>query len=66
MSLHPATTRFIKTGRSTPYLLFFGNRKQDENETVKELPTLFISVLMVLVLAVLGICVYAFLTGKLG
>ena len=66
MSSHAATTRFIKTGRSTPYLLFFGNRKQDENETVSEIPTLFISVLMVLVLTVIGICFYAFLTGKLG
>ena len=66
MSFHPATTRFIKTGRSTPYLLFFGNRKQDENEKIKQLPTAFIAILMILVLIVIGICFYAFLTGKLG
>jgi predicted permease len=67
MSFHPATTKVIKEGRSkTPFLLFFGNRKQDDSESAKQLTTLLISVLLVLVVTILGICVYAFLTGKLG
>jgi hypothetical protein len=67
MSFHPATTKVIKQGRSkTPFLLFFGNRKQDDNESAKQLTTLLISVLLVLVVTILGICIYAFLTGKLG
>jgi hypothetical protein len=67
MSFRPATTRVIKAGRSkSPFLLFFGNRKQDENETLKLAPTVFTAVLLVLVAAALSICIYAFLTGKLG
>jgi predicted permease len=67
MDVHPATTRVIKAGRSTtPFLLFFGNRKQDENESVKPAPTMLAAVLLMLVTAILGICIYAFLTGKLG
>jgi hypothetical protein len=67
MNVHPATTRVIKAGRSrTPFLLFFGNRKQDENEPVKPATTVLAVVLPMLVTAILGICIYAFLTGKLG
>jgi predicted permease len=67
MSFHPATTKVIKEGRSkTPFLLFFGNRKQDDSESAKQLTTMLISVLLVLVVTILGICIYAFLTGKLG
>jgi hypothetical protein len=67
MNVRPATTRVIKAGRSkTPFLLFFGNRKQDENESVKLAPTVLAAVLLMLVTAILGICIYAFLTGKLG
>jgi hypothetical protein len=67
MSLHPATTKVIKAGRArTPFLLFFGNRKQDENEPVKLLQNVLTAVLVVLVATMLGICIYAFLTGKLG
>jgi hypothetical protein len=67
MSFRPVTTRIIKAGRSeTPFFLFFGNRKQDENESVKLAPTVLTVVLLVLVAAVLSICIYAFLTGKLG
>ena len=67
MDVHPATTRVIKAGRSkTPFLLFFGNRKQDENEPIKPAPTVLTAVLLILVTAILGICIYAFLTGKLG
>ena len=67
MNVHPATTRVIKAGRSeTPFLLFFGNRKQDENEPVKPAPPVPAAVLLTLVTAILGICIYAFLTGKLG
>jgi hypothetical protein len=67
MNVHPATTRVIKAGRSeTPFLLFFGNRKQDENEPFKLAPTVLAAVLLILVTAILGICIYAFLTGKLG
>jgi hypothetical protein len=67
MSFRPATTKVIKAGRSkTPFLLFFGNRKQDENEPLNLAPTVLTAVLLVLVAAVLGICIYAFLTGKLG
>jgi len=67
MNVHPATTRVIKAGSSrTPFLLFFGNRKQDEYEPVKLVPTVLTAVLLVLVTAALGICIYAFLTGKLG
>jgi hypothetical protein len=65
MNVHPATTRVIKAGRSrTPFLLFFGNRKQDENEPVK--PGTTVLAVVLLVTAILGICIYAFLTGKLG
>jgi hypothetical protein len=64
MDFHPATTKVIKPGRSkTPFLLFFGNRKQEENESTRLLPT---AILLVLVATVLGICIYAFLTGRLG
>jgi hypothetical protein len=64
MDFHPATTKVIKAGRSkTPFLLFFGNRKQEEDGPAKLLPT---TILLILVAIVLGICVYAFLTGKLG
>jgi predicted permease len=67
MDVYPATSRVIKAGRSeTPFLLFFGNRKQDENEPVKPAPTVLAAVLLILVTAILGICIYAFLTGKLG
>jgi predicted permease len=67
MSFHPATTKVIKEGRSkTPFLLFFGNRKQDDTESAKQLTTLLISALLVLVVTILGICIYAFLKGKLG
>jgi hypothetical protein len=66
MSFHPATTKVIKAGRSkTLFLLFFGNRKQ-ENEPVKRLESVLTAVLLVLVATILGICIYAFLTGKLG
>ena len=64
MSLRPATIRIIKAGKSkTPFLLFFGNRKQDENEP---LAPAVLAVLLMLVAAALSICIYAFLTGKLG
>ena len=64
MDFHPGTTKVIKGGRSkTPFLLFFGNRKQEEDEPSSLLPT---AILLVLVATVLGICIYAFLTGKLG
>ena len=64
MDSHPATTKVIKAGRSkAPFLLFFGNRKQEEDEPSSLLPT---AILLVLVATVLGICIYAFLTGKLG
>jgi predicted permease len=67
MSVHPGTTKVIKAGSSkTPFLLFFGNRKQDEKEPAKQLSSVLIGVLVVIVAAILGICVYAFLTGKLG
>jgi len=66
MSLRPATIRIIKAGKSkTPFLLFFGNRKQDENEPLKLAPAV-LAVLLMLVAAALSICIYAFLTGKLG
>jgi hypothetical protein len=66
MSLYPARTKVIKAGRAkTPFLLFFGNRKQ-ENEPVKRLESVLTAVLLVLVATILGICIYAFLTGKLG
>jgi hypothetical protein len=67
MSSHLATTKIIKAGRSkTSFLLFFGNRKQDENEPVKRQPIGLITALVVLVITVLGICIYAFFAGKLG
>jgi hypothetical protein len=67
MSLPPSTTKFIKTGRSkNPFLLFFGNRKSHENEFDGPLPSIFTGLLFVLVVAALGICIYAFITGKLG
>ncbi len=65
MDFHPATTKVIKPGRSkTPFLLFFGNRKhEEEDEPARLLPT---AILIVLVATVLGFCIYAFLTGRLG
>jgi hypothetical protein len=64
MEFHPATTKVIKPGRSkTPFLLFFGNRKQEEDGPTRLLPT---AVLLVLIATVLGICIYAFVTGRLG
>jgi hypothetical protein len=67
MSFRPAQTRVIKTGRSrSPFLLFFGNRKQEENEPLKLLPSVLTALLLALVAAALGICLYAFLTGRLG
>jgi hypothetical protein len=67
MSFHRATTKVVKTGKSkTPFLLFFGNRKQDEKESVTQLSSVLIGILVIAVAAVLGICIYAFLTGKLG
>jgi hypothetical protein len=67
MSFHPATTKVVKQGRSkSPFLLFFGNRKQGDSDSAKQLTTLFISVFLILVATVLGICIYAFLKGKLG
>ena len=67
MSLHSAAIKVIKTGRSkTPFLLFFGNRKQEDNESVKPLTSVLTAILLLLIATVLGICIYAFLTGKLG
>ena len=67
MRFHPATTKVIKTSRSkSPFLLFFGNRKQEEKESTQQLSSALITILVVAVAAVLGICIYAFLTGKLG
>jgi hypothetical protein len=67
MNLHPATTKVIKAGRSrNPFLLFFGNRKHDENELAKPLSNALTGLLLVFVVLILGICVYAFFSGKLG
>ena len=67
MSLHPSTTKFIKTGRSkNPFLLFIGNRKSHENELDGPIPSIFTGLLFVLVIAALAVCIYAFITGKLG
>jgi hypothetical protein len=67
MSFHPATTKVVKQGRyKSPFLLFFGNRKQGDSDSAKQLTTLFISVFLILVATILGICIYAFLKGKLG
>ena len=67
MSFHPATTKVVKTGKSkSPFLLFFGNRKQEEKESTQQLSSALIGILVVAVAAVLGICIYAFLTGKVG
>jgi hypothetical protein len=67
MSVHAETTKVIKAGRSkSPFLLFFGNRKQDENEPFQRLSTVLIPALIVLILTVLGICIYSFFKGRLG
>jgi hypothetical protein len=67
MSLHPSTTKFIKTGRSkNPFLLFIGNRKNHENSLDEPLPSIFTGLLFVLVAVALAVCIYAFITGKLG
>jgi hypothetical protein len=67
MSLHPSTTRFIKAGRSkNPFLLFIGNRKSHEDQLDGPLPNIFTGLLFVLVIAALAVCIYAFITGKLG
>ncbi len=64
MDFHRATTKVIKAGRSkTPFLLVFGNRRREEDGPGSLLPT---AILLVLVATVLGICIYAFLTGRLG
>lgn len=67
MHSHPATTKVIKAGRSkNPILLFFGNRKRAENEAAESAYSIFTTVFIVLAAAVLCICLYAFLSGKLG
>ena len=67
MNLHPATTKVIKAGRSrNPFLLFFGNRKHDENELTKPFSDVLIGFLLAFVVLILCICVYAFFSGKLG
>jgi hypothetical protein len=67
MSLPPSTTRFIKTGQSkNPFLLFLGNRKRHESKLDEPLPSFVTGLLFALVVAALGICIYAFVTGKLG
>jgi hypothetical protein len=68
MNSHPATTKLIKAGRSkTPFLLFFGNRKHDENELAKPpFSGLLTGLLVTLVVVVLCICIYAFFSGRLG
>jgi hypothetical protein len=64
MDFHRATTKVIKPRRSrTPFLLVFGNRSREEDGSGSLLPT---AILLVLVATVLGICIYAFLTGRLG
>jgi hypothetical protein len=67
MSLHPATTKVIKAGKSkAPFLLFVGNRKHEENGRTKSLSTAFTGFLLALAVVILGICIYAFLSGRLG
>jgi hypothetical protein len=67
MNLHPATTKVIKTGKSkTPFLLFVGNRKHDESEVVKPVSIVLTGLLLAFVVVALGICLYAFYSGKLG
>ena len=65
MKAHPGKTQFIKTGRSTdPFLLFLGNRKEDEFS--KPLSSVFAVFLLAFVLLILGVCIVAFFSGKLG
>ena len=67
MHTHPATTKVIKAGRSKwPFLLFFGNRKSHENELANPASSFLTALLLILVATVLGVCIYGFLTGKLG
>ena len=67
MNLHPATTKIIKAGKSrNPFLLFFGNRQHVEDEQVDTLSDVLIGFLLGLVMAILGICIFSFFSGKLG
>jgi hypothetical protein len=67
MNLHPATTKVIKAGKSkVSFLLFIGNRKHEENEHAKLLSTAFTGIVLALAIVILGICIYAFVSGKLG
>jgi hypothetical protein len=67
MSPHPSTTKFIKTGRSkNPFLLFFGNRKGHQSNFDGPLPSFFTGLLLGLVVVAVAVCLYAFITGKLG
>jgi hypothetical protein len=67
MNLYPATTKVIKAGKfRDPFLLFFGNRKQVDDERIDPLSDVLIGLLLGLVMASLGICIFSFFHGKLG
>jgi hypothetical protein len=67
MSLYRSTTKFIKIGQSrNPFLLFVGSRKSQERSLDGPLSSIFTGLLFVLVAAALAVCIYAFITGKLG
>jgi hypothetical protein len=67
MHSHPATTKIIKSGRSNRlFLLFTGNRKQSDDIAADAVTELLISILIAVVFAVACVCIYAFVTGKLG
>ena len=65
MTSYPATTKIIKSGRSNRiFLLFTGNRKQSDDGAADGFTNVLIFILMMV--AVAGICIYAFVRGTLG
>ncbi len=67
MNSHPATTKLIKSGQSKSlFLLFTGNRKQSDDLAADVVTELLISLLIAVAAFVVTVCIYAFVTGKLG
>jgi len=67
MSLNPAPIKILKAGKSRePFLLFVGNRKHIDDERGDPLADVLIGLLLGLVMASIGICIFSFFRGKLG
>jgi hypothetical protein len=67
MHSYPSTTKLIKSGQSKSlFLLFTGNRKQSDDLAADAVTEVLISLLIAVAAFVVTVCIYAFVTGKLG